>query len=122
MQRSYPLVEIHYALWAVLTVPIGFAGIFYLVPGLILEIGIPLMIIAAILLVYVAKLTQLKRAAWMFGLVLHAGLLIAGVYYLPRWPLLLGVPLAVANLYSLVVLLLHRQLWTEASSLQVQVA
>jgi hypothetical protein len=71
MNRSYPLVEVHYALWAVLTVPIGFAGMFFLVPGLIFEIGIPLEIIAAVLIFYIAKLTQGARAAWLFGLVLH---------------------------------------------------
>ena len=42
MKKSYPLVDIHYALWVVLTVPLGFAGVFFfmgllLVQGLILE-------------------------------------------------------------------------------------
>jgi hypothetical protein len=111
MDRSYPLVEIHFALWAVLTVPFGFAGMFFLIPGLVFEIGIPLQIIAGTLIFYIAKLTQGSRAAWVFGLVIHAALLVGGVYYLPRWPTLLGMPLAVANAYSLAVLLIYRELW-----------
>ncbi|MGD2154733.1 MAG: hypothetical protein PVG79_15800 [Gemmatimonadales bacterium] len=113
MNRSYPLVEIHFALWAVLTVPIGFAGMFFLVPGLIFEVGIPLQIVAATLIVYVAKLTHGARAAWLFGLVLHAALALGAVYYLPRLHALLGWPLLLANLYSLAVLLAYRRLWTK---------
>lgn len=115
MDRSYPLVEIHYALWAVLTVPIGFAGLFFLVPGLIFEIGVPLEIIAGMLIAYVYNLTQLKRAAWLFGLALHGLLLVGALFYLPRIAPLLGVPLALANLYSLIVLLMYRNLWTKAA-------
>lgn len=114
MNRSYPLVEIHCALWAVLTVPIGFAGMFFLVPGLIFEIGVPLQVVAAILIVYIAKLTQGVRAAWLFGLLLHAVLMIGAVYYIPRLPALLGWPLLLANVYSLIVLLVYRRLWTGA--------
>ncbi len=119
MNRSYPLVEIHYALWAVMSVPIGFAGMFFLIPGLIFEIGIPLQAIAATLIFYVAKLTQLERRAWLFGLVFHAALLLAAAYYLPRWHLSLGVPLVLANLYSLGVLLFYRQLWSGAPAREV---
>jgi hypothetical protein len=111
--RSYPLVEVHYAFWGVLTVPIGFAGLFFLIPGLIFEWGVPLEIIAGILIVYVAKLAQRARAAWLFGLILHTLLLVGALYYIPRWPTLLGFPLALANLYSLLVLLVYRRLWTE---------
>ncbi len=114
MNRSYTLLEIHYALWAVLAVPIGFAGMFFLIPGLIFEIGIPLLVIAAILIVYVAKLTQGVRAAWLFGLAVHALLVIGAVYYIPRLPTILGLPLVIANLYSLIVLLVYRKLWTGA--------
>ena len=113
MSRSNTLVEVHYALWAVLTVPIGFAGMFFLVPGLKFEVGIPLQIIAAMLIVYIAKLTQGARAAWLFGLVLHAALILGAVFYIPRLPGLLGWPLLLANLYSLTVLLTYRQLWTK---------
>ena len=49
---------------------------------------------------------------WLFGLVLHAGLVIGAFYYVPLWPDLLAVPLAVANLYSLLVLAVHHNLWT----------
>jgi hypothetical protein len=114
VNRSYPLVEVHYALWAVLTVPIGFAGMFFLIPGLVFEVGIPLQIIAATLIVYIAKLTQGARAAWLFGLVLHAAHIVGAVYYLPRLHALLGWPLLLANLYSLAVLLVYRQLWMRA--------
>jgi hypothetical protein len=118
MNRSYPLVEIHYALWAVLTVPIGFAGMFFLIPGLIFEIGIPLEIIAAVLIFYIAKLTQGARAAWLFGLVLHGAHIVGAIYYLPRLPGLLGWPLLLANVYSLGVLLVYRQLWTGTPALK----
>lgn len=114
MNRSYPLVEIHYALWAVLSVPLGFAGMFFLVPGLMLQIAVPLLLISGLLVLYVSSLTRNKRAAWLIGLVAHAALVVAAVYYLPRWPLLLGVPLLLANLYSLGVLLVYRELWTTA--------
>ncbi len=122
MQRSYPWVEIHYAVWAVLAVPLGFAGLFYLIPGLILEIGIPLLAVAALLLAYVGKLTQYNRAAWLLGLTLHAIILLAGVYYVPRWPLLLSLPLMLINVYSLAVLLVYRRLWTESPPLLEQPA
>jgi len=112
MNRSYPLVEIHYALWAVLSVPLGFAGMFFLVPGLMLQIAVPLLLISGLLVLYVSSLTRYKRAAWFIGLVAHAALVVAAVYYLPRWPVLLGVPLLLANLYSLGVLLVYRGLWT----------
>jgi hypothetical protein len=112
MDRSYPLVEIHFALWAVLSVPLGFAAMFFLVPGLIFEWGIPLLAISGLLVFYVSMLTRLKRAAWLIGLVAHAVVLLAAFYYVPRWPTLLGLPLALANAYSLMVLLLYRSLWT----------
>jgi hypothetical protein len=112
MNRSYPLVEIHYALWAVLSVPLGFAGLFFLVPGLIVEWGVALLVISGLLILYVSSLTRQKRAAWIVGLVVHAAVAVAAIYYLPRWPVLLGGPLLVANLYSLVVLGVYRGLWT----------
>lgn len=112
MNRSYPLVEIHFALWAVLSVPLGFAAMFFLVPGLMLEWGIPLLAVSGLLVFYVSMLTRLKRAAWLIGLVAHVVVLLAAFYYVPRWPTLLGMPLALANAYSLIVLLLYRSLWT----------
>lgn len=110
--RTFPLVEVHFALWAVLSVPLGFAGLFFLLPGLMLVEGITLQAIAGTLLVYIWNLTHYRRAAWLFGLVLHAGLVIGAFYYVPLWPDLLAVPLAVANLYSLLVLAVHHNLWT----------
>ncbi len=111
--RSYPLVEVHFALWAVLTVPIGFAGLFFLLPGLMLVEGIVLQAIAGMLLAYVWNLTQYRRGAWLFGLLLHSALLVgAFYYYVPLWPDLLAIPLALANLYSLLVLAVHRRLWS----------
>lgn len=116
MKRTYPLVEIHFALWGVLSVPFGFAAVFFMLPGLRFELGIPLLAIAALLIAYVLKLTQGERAARLLGLVGHGALLVGAVYYLPRWHFLLGVPLALANLYSLIVLLVYRRLWPQPSS------
>jgi len=111
MKHTYPLVEIHFALWGVLSVPFGFAAMFFMVPGLQFELGIPLLAIAGLLIAYVLKLTQGERAAWLLGLVGHGALLLGGVYYLPRWHILFGVPLALASLYSLIVLVVYRRLW-----------
>lgn len=116
MNRSNPLVEIHFALWAVLSVPLGFAGLFFLVPGLMLVEGFILQAIAAMLIGYIANLTRLKRPAWLFGLLLHLALVIGAVYYLPRLPMLLGLPLLLANIYSLAVLVIYRRVWTEPST------
>lgn len=112
INRSYPLVEVHFALWAVLTVPIGFAGLFFLLPGLMLVEGIVLQAIAGMLLAYVWNLTQYRRGAWLFGLLLHSALLVGAFYYVPLWPDLLAIPLALANLYSLAVLAIYRRLWS----------
>lgn len=122
MNRSYPLVEIHYAFWAVLSIPLGFAGLFFVLPGLIFEWGVPLLLVSGLLIFYVSSLTQMKRAAWIIGLVGHALLAVAAVYYVPRWPTLLGVPLLVANLYSLFVLLLYRSLWSTSRPTRQQAA
>jgi len=122
MNRSYPLVEIHYAFWAVLSIPLGFAGLFFVLPGLIFEWGVPLLLVSGLLIFYVSSLTQMKRAAWIIGLVGHALLAVAAVYYVPRWPTLLGVPLLVANLYSLFVLLLYRSLWSTSRATRQQAA
>ncbi len=122
MDRSYPLVDVHFALWAVLSVPLGFAGMFFLVPGLILGWGVLLLSISNLLVFYVSKLVQGKRAAWLLGLIAHALLLMAALYYVPRWPPLLAVPLALANLYSLIVLLAYRKLWTEPGDPALQEA
>lgn len=113
MSRSYPLVEIHYALWAVLAVPLGFAGLFFVLPGLMFAVGLTLLAVSGVLLLYVSYLTRFSRTAWLGGVVGHALLLAAAFYYLPRWPILLGVPLALANLYSLAVLLIRRGLWAD---------
>ncbi len=113
MDRSYPLVEIHYALWTVLSVPLGFAGLFFLVPGLTLEWGLGLLAVSGLLVFYISKLARGSRATWLFGIVAHALVLLTAVYYVPRWPTLLGVPLAVANAYSLTILVVYRSLWTE---------
>jgi hypothetical protein len=112
MNRSYPLVDIHYALWAVLAVPIGFAGMFFLVPGLILSWGFGLLALSGLLVTYVWKQVHGSRAAWLLGTLAHLALLIAAAYYVPRWPTLLGAPFALANLYSLIVLLAYRKVWT----------
>jgi hypothetical protein len=112
MKQSYPLVEIHFALWGVLTVPLGFAGLFFLLPGLMLVEGFTLQAIAGVILFYLINLTRWKRPAWLFGLLWHGALVAAAAYYLPRLPLLLGAPLLALNAYSLIVLLIYRRLWS----------
>jgi hypothetical protein len=116
MKRSHPLVEIHFAFWAVMTVPLGFAGIFFLFPGLKLVEGFTLEAVAGLLLLYIIYLTRFKRAAWLSGLFLHAAVLAGAAYYLPRLPLALGLPLVLANLYSLLVLLAFRRLWSRTEA------
>jgi hypothetical protein len=113
------LVEVHYAFWGVMTVPLGFAGLFFLVPGLLLVEGFILLAIAGVLLLYIVNLTRLRRVAWLVGLLLHLTAAIAAIYYVPRWPTLVGVPLLVVNLYSLIVLAMYRRLWTGAEAERV---
>lgn len=122
IKRSYPLVEVHFALWAVLTVPLGFAGLFFLLPGLMLVEGFVLQAIAGMLLAYIWHLTQYRRGAWLFGLLLHAGLLVGAFYYIPLWPDLLAIPLALANLYSLLVLAIYRRLWSAVGRQELSLA
>lgn len=110
MERTPAPVEIHYALWGVLSVPLGFAGAFYVI-GLMWVHALVLMAISMLCVVYVSKLSQGSRAAWLLGGLLHGALLAGAAYYVPRWPSLLAVPLALLNLYSLGVLLLYRRLW-----------
>ena len=120
MNRTPTLVEIHYALWAVLAVPLGFASLFFIFPGLMFREGIILAGAAGFLLFYISRLTHMGseegggRRAWLLGVVFHAAVLIGAAYYIPRWPALLAYPLALANLYSLAVLIAHRGLWAEA--------
>ena len=49
-------------------------------------------------------------------------MLLAAAYYVPRWPTLLSVPLALANLYSLIVLVAYRRLWSETADSALQEA
>ncbi len=114
MNRTPALVEIHYALWAVLAVPLGFASLFFIFPGLIFREGMILGGAAGFLLFYISRLTRMGKGAWLLGVVFHAAVLIGAAYYIPRWPALLAYPLALANLYSLAVLIAHRGLWAEA--------
>ena len=114
MNRTPALVEIHYAFWAVLAVPLGFAALFFIFPGLIFREGIILSAAAGFLLFYMSRLTRMGKGAWLLGVVFHAAVLIAAVYYIPRWPSLLAYPLALANLYSLAVLIANRGLWAGA--------
>ena len=114
MKKSYPLVDIHYALWVVLTVPLGFAGVFSFM-GLLLVQGLALEAAAGIILFYIMNLTRLRRAAWLLGMVLHTVLLFGSAYASANVlsvPLAFSLPFAALNLYSLLVLLFHRQLWS----------
>ena len=122
MNRVPVFVEVHYALWVVLAVPLGFAGTFYVFPGLLIKEGALLLATAGFLLFYVSRLTRFHRSAWLMGLVVHAAFAFGAFFYIPRWPDLLAVPLALASLYSLLVLLLNRRLWLGASEAEVQPA
>ena len=113
MTRTPALVEIHYALWCVLAVPLAFAGLFFVLPGLIFVEGFLLMGIAGFLLFYISRLTRLERFAWFLGLLFHAALLAGAAYYIPRWEAWLAWPLAAANAYSLLVLVFYRLLWAK---------
>ena len=110
MDRTPAPVEIHYALWGVLAVPLGFAGTFYII-GLIWGWAFGLLAISALCVVYVSKLSRGARAAWLLGILAHLALLLAGAYYIPRWPALLAWPLFLLNLYSLGVLVVYRARW-----------
>ena len=110
MSRTPALVEIHYALWGVLAVPIGFAGTFF-VMGLFFVWALVLLTTATLLILYVTKLSRRVRIAWLLGVIAHAALLVAALYYVPHWPQLLAIPLALLNLYSLGVLLFYRAFW-----------
>ena len=114
MNRTPALVEIHYALWAVLAVPLGFASLFFIFPGLIFREGMILGGAAGFLLFYISWLTRMGKGAWLLGVVFHAAVLVGAVYYIPRWPSLLAYPLALANFYSLAVLIANRGLWAGA--------
>lgn len=114
MNRIPVLLEIHYAFWAVLAIPLGFAGLFFILPGLIFVEGFILFAAAGFLILYVARLTQGNRAFWMLGVLLHFAGVAAAVYYVPRWVPWLGIPFAVANFYSLVVLVVYREQWSQA--------
>ncbi len=122
MQRSSTLVEVHYAIWGVLSVPFGFAGLFFLLPGLQLRIGLALLAVSALMVIYVAKLSQGMRAAWLLGVAAHAALIVGAVYYVPRWPDLLAWPTLGLNLYSLFVLLAARHRWLVPSAAETQPA
>ena len=53
MIRTPALVEIHYAVWAVLAIPLGLAGTFFLMPGLLfMQAGI-LLTAAGLLIFYI---------------------------------------------------------------------
>jgi hypothetical protein len=111
MERTPAPVEIHYALWGVLAVPLGFAGTFFVI-GLIWGWALGLLATSGLCVVYVSKLSQGSRAAWMLGVLAHSVLLLAGAYYIPRWPSLLAWPLLLLNLYSLGVLIVYRARWS----------
>ncbi len=116
MIRTPALVEIHYAVWAVLAIPLGLAGTFFLMPGLLfVQAGI-LLTAAGLLIFYIAWLTRGDRRPWMIGVLLHLAGLAAAAYYLPRWESWLGIPFALANFYSLAVLLIYRKYWTGAAA------
>lgn len=114
MQRTPALVEIHYALWGVLSVPFGFAGVFFII-GLMFVEAMVLVALSALFVFYVSRLSQGARLAWALGAIAHAAIALAAFYYIPRWPAGLAVPLLLLNLYSLGVLLLYRNRWAAAS-------
>ncbi len=122
MIRTPALVEIHYALWAVLAVPFGFAGMVFVFPGLIFLKGAILLGISVFLILYVSRLTRFERGMWVLGIAVHVIVLAGAIYYVPRWPVWLGIPLALANLYSVGVLLVYRGLWSGSAEPEAQLA
>lgn len=113
MDRAPAALELHYAIWSVLSIPFGFIGLVYLLPGLQPVPGAVFLALSGAVVVYVTGLVRRSRTAWLLGTAAHAVLLLAAAYYLPRWPTLLAWPLALANLYSLGVLLLYRDRWSK---------
>lgn len=112
MERTPALVEIHYALWGVLTIPFGLAGMVFIVPGLMPGPGLVLLALSGLFVLYVSRLSRGSRAAWGLGLLAHAILVVAAPFYIGPWPNLLAIPLAIASLYSVLVLLRYRALWS----------
>ncbi len=122
MTRTPALVEIHYALWAVLALPFGFAGLFFFFPGLNFVTGAILMGIAGFLLLYVTRLTRGERWAWLVGVLGHTAGVIAALYYVPRWEPWLAYPFLAASLYSVIVLAVNRGLWLRGRAREAQAA
>jgi hypothetical protein len=112
MDRIPTLVEIHLALWAVTSIPLGFAGLVFVLPGLGFVTGAILLGLSGALVVYVVGLARRERRAWLVGLLFHAVLVLASPLYIDAWPTWLALPFALANVYSAVVLLAHRRFWT----------
>lgn len=113
MDRAPAALELHYAIWGVLSIPFGFIGLVFVLPGLQPLPGAIFLALSGVVVVYVIGLVRGSRNAWLLGTAVHAVLLLAAAYYLPRWPALLAWPLALANLYSLAVLLLYRARWSK---------
>ena len=117
MDRIPALVEIHLALWAVTSIPLGFAGLVFVLPGLGFLTGAILLGLSGALVGYVVALARRRRRAWVAGLLVHAVLVLASPLYIDAWPTWLALPLALANVYSAVVLLAHRRFWAAESAL-----
>lgn len=111
MDRTPGMLEVHYALWGVLSIPLGFVGLVFVLPGLQPLIGLIFLAASGLLVVYVAKLSLGSLWAWRAGVAAHGMLVLAAPVYIPAWPDLLAVPLAAASLYSVVVLTVGRSRW-----------
>ena len=114
MERTPALIEIHYALWGVLSIPFGLVGLVFIVPGLMPVPGVVLLALCGLFILYVVRLSQGSRRAWLAGLLAHGIFVVTAPLYIGPWPDLLAIPLAVASLYSLLVLLRYRALWSGA--------
>ncbi|MBI4513128.1 MAG: hypothetical protein HY702_03370 [Gemmatimonadetes bacterium] len=111
MQRAPLLVELYLAVWGVLAIPIVFAALVFLVPGLYPLIGSALLAIVAVDLAYLWLLAKPDRRAWTFGVTIHLLLIPVSAYYVKAGPVGLALPALVLNVLSVLVLVAYRRVW-----------
>lgn len=111
MQRAPLLVELYFGVWGALAIPILFAGLVFLVPGLYPLIGSALLGIVAVDLAYLWLLAKPDRRAWTFGVSIHLLLIPVSAYYVKAGPVGLAFPALILNVLSVLVLLAYRQVW-----------
>ena len=115
MQRAPLPVELYLGAWAALAIPLGFAGLVFLVPGFYPVQGAVLLALAAGIVAYLWFLAKPEPRAWWIGLAGH--LVAAGLaaLHVTDGPAALAVPALALNALSLLVLLAYRRLWATAA-------